>query len=52
MQIALITGAASGLGWELARAYHAKGYALLLSDINADCLAERVATLTQRCNSA
>jgi NAD(P)-dependent dehydrogenase (short-subunit alcohol dehydrogenase family) len=45
MQIALITGAASGLGWELARAYHAKGYALLLSDINADCLAERVATL-------
>ncbi|WXL24124.1 SDR family NAD(P)-dependent oxidoreductase [Ectopseudomonas mendocina] len=45
MQIALITGAASGLGWELARAYHAKGYGLLLNDMNADCLAERVATL-------
>ena len=45
MQIALITGAASGLGWELARVYHAKGYGLLLSDMNADCLAERVATL-------
>ncbi|KRW61960.1 SDR family NAD(P)-dependent oxidoreductase [Pseudomonas sp. TTU2014-080ASC] len=45
MQIALITGAASGLGWELARVYHAKGYGLLLSDMNADCLAERVASL-------
>jgi NAD(P)-dependent dehydrogenase (short-subunit alcohol dehydrogenase family) len=42
MRTALITGAASGLGWELARAYHAQGYGLLLSDINAAGLAARV----------
>ncbi|MGB4072890.1 SDR family NAD(P)-dependent oxidoreductase [Pseudomonas sp.] len=42
MPIALITGAASGLGWALARAYHAAGYGLLLTDINAAGLAERV----------
>lgn len=41
----LITGAASGLGWALARAYHAAGYHLLLTDINANGLAARVAEL-------
>lgn len=42
MKVVLITGAASGLGWELARACHARGHALLLTDINAASLAERV----------
>ncbi|ARU88788.1 SDR family NAD(P)-dependent oxidoreductase [Pseudomonas sp. M30-35] len=42
MKVVLITGAASGLGWELARACHVRGYALLLTDINATSLAERV----------
>ena len=45
MHIALITGAASGLGWALARAYHAQGYGLLLTDINASGLATRVTEL-------
>ena len=36
MPTVLITGAASGLGWELARGYHAAGYHLLLTDINAN----------------
>ncbi|MCU1716133.1 SDR family NAD(P)-dependent oxidoreductase [Pseudomonas sp. 5P_3.1_Bac2] len=45
MHIALITGAASGLGWELARHYHAQGYGLLLTDYNARGLTERVASL-------
>jgi NAD(P)-dependent dehydrogenase (short-subunit alcohol dehydrogenase family) len=45
MPIALITGAASGLGWELARQYFAQGYSLLLTDYNAEGLAERVASL-------
>lgn len=45
MQIALITGAASGLGWALARLYHAQGYGLLLTDINAAGLAARVSEL-------
>ena len=42
MPTVLITGAASGLGWELARSYHAAGYHLLLTDINADGLTARV----------
>ena len=42
MHSVLITGAASGLGWELARAYYAKGCNLLLTDINAEGLAKRV----------
>ena len=45
MHIALITGAASGLGWALARLYHAQGYGLLLTDINASGLAARVTEL-------
>lgn len=45
MATALITGAASGLGWALARSYHARGYNLLLTDINAAGLATRVAAL-------
>lgn len=42
MPTVLITGAASGLGWELARSYHAAGYHLLLTDINANGLTARI----------
>ncbi|AVO55421.1 SDR family NAD(P)-dependent oxidoreductase [Ectopseudomonas mendocina] len=45
MRVTLITGAASGLGWQLARACHARGDALLLTDIDADGLAARLAEL-------
>lgn len=45
MRTVLITGAASGLGWQLARASHARGDALLLTDIDADSLAARIAEL-------
>ena len=45
MKVCLITGAASGLGWELARACHARGDALLLTDIDAAGLAERLRSL-------
>lgn len=42
MPTILITGAASGLGWQLARTYHGQSCNLLLSDINADGLSARV----------
>ncbi|MBU2293620.1 MAG: SDR family NAD(P)-dependent oxidoreductase [Gammaproteobacteria bacterium] len=42
MLTVLITGAASGLGWQLARAYHGQGCNLLLTDINAGGLSARV----------
>lgn len=45
MHVVLITGAASGLGWELARACHARGDALLLTDLDANGLAAKVAEL-------
>ncbi|MDE3736512.1 SDR family NAD(P)-dependent oxidoreductase [Metapseudomonas resinovorans] len=45
MAVVLITGAASGLGWELARASHARGDTLLLTDLDASGLAVRVAEL-------
>lgn len=45
MTVTLITGAASGLGWALARACHARGDQLLLTDIDASGLAARVAEL-------
>ncbi|WP_271407865.1 SDR family NAD(P)-dependent oxidoreductase [Pseudomonas sp. Q1-7] len=45
MNVILITGAASGLGWELARACHARGDALLLTDLDAAGLAARIAEL-------
>ncbi|MBC9251278.1 short-chain dehydrogenase [Pseudomonas alcaligenes] len=45
MRVVMITGAASGLGWELAKACHARGDSLLLTDIDAAGLAARVAEL-------
>ena len=45
MSVVLITGAASGLGWELAKACHARGDSLLLTDIDTSGLAARVAEL-------
>ncbi len=45
MRVTLITGAASGLGWQLARACHARGDALLLTDIDAPGLTARLAEL-------
>ncbi|NQD95572.1 SDR family NAD(P)-dependent oxidoreductase, partial [Pseudomonas sp. CrR25] len=45
MMVVLITGAASGLGWQLARACHQRGDALLLTDIDAPGLAARVLEL-------
>ncbi|WP_447592281.1 SDR family NAD(P)-dependent oxidoreductase [Aquipseudomonas campi] len=45
MRVVLITGAASGLGWELAQACHARGDHLLLTDIDARGLAARAAEL-------
>ena len=40
--VVLITGAASGLGWALSQRYYAKGYVLVMVDIQASLLAERV----------
>lgn len=45
MKTCLITGATGGLGWELAKACHARGDALLLTDIDAAGLAARVTEL-------
>lgn len=41
MKVALITGAASGLGWAMARHWLGKGWRLVLADIDADLLAQR-----------
>lgn len=41
----LITGAASGLGWSLARAAFARGHSVILVDRDADALAEKHAEL-------
>lgn len=47
MRVTLITGAASGLGWAMARHWAAAGDALLLADIDADGLARRAAALAE-----
>jgi NAD(P)-dependent dehydrogenase (short-subunit alcohol dehydrogenase family) len=41
VKVVLITGAASGLGWALARHWHAKGWQLVLADIDAPLLKQR-----------
>lgn len=45
MAAVLITGAASGLGWQLALACHTRGDHLLLTDIDAAGLTARIAEL-------
>jgi NAD(P)-dependent dehydrogenase (short-subunit alcohol dehydrogenase family) len=44
-KVTLITGAASGLGWALAQAFHRRGDVLVLTDIDAARLAQRCAEL-------
>lgn len=46
MRVTLITGAASGLGWALAQACHARGDQLLLTDLNQALLEQRAASLS------
>ena len=41
MSCVLITGAAGGLGWELAQVFHRHGENILLADMNAALLAQR-----------
>lgn len=45
MQVTLITGAASGLGWAMAQHWFAAGHCLVLADINQALLAERATQL-------
>ncbi len=47
MSVYIITGAASGLGWELAQRVAANGHQLVLSDMNAALLEQRVQELDQ-----
>jgi NAD(P)-dependent dehydrogenase (short-subunit alcohol dehydrogenase family) len=45
-QVALVTGASSGMGLATARAFAAAGASVVLSDVNADALASAVHALT------
>lgn len=45
MSAILITGAAGGLGWALAKVFHRHGENIVLADLNAAALAERVTEL-------
>ncbi|QYJ03448.1 SDR family oxidoreductase [Nocardioides panacisoli] len=45
MTVVLVTGAASGLGWAMARHWYAAGHRLVLADVDADALAAREAEL-------
>lgn len=47
-KIALITGAASGIGWATVELFAAEGAVVILADRAADKLAERAATLPER----
>ncbi|OFJ55473.1 SDR family oxidoreductase [Mycolicibacterium grossiae] len=44
-KVVLITGGAAGVGAEVARRLHARGARLVLTDLDADALAERAAAL-------
>lgn len=44
----LVTGAAGGLGWALAKRFYEHGYSLLLTDMQTDLLAERAEELASR----
>ncbi len=46
MSCVLITGAASGLGWALAQAFHRRGDKLLLADVNGPLLQTRLTALS------
>ncbi|MBB3047589.1 short-subunit dehydrogenase [Litorivivens lipolytica] len=48
MKTVLITGAASGLGWEIAKVFHQRGDHLLLIDRDADGLTARATELKER----
>jgi NAD(P)-dependent dehydrogenase (short-subunit alcohol dehydrogenase family) len=45
MESAVVTGAAGGLGFEIARLLHARGYAVTLTDIDAEALEAAAAGL-------
>ncbi len=45
---AAITGAASGIGWEIARLFHARGAAVTLLDTGADAVRARASELGER----
>ncbi|WP_201558834.1 SDR family oxidoreductase [Psychrobacter sp. 72-O-c] len=45
MNVTLITGAASGLGWAMARHWYAAGHCLVLADIDAQGLSARATAL-------
>ena len=45
MSVVLVTGAASGLGWAMTRRWHEAGHELVLADVDAAGLADRVAGL-------
>ncbi len=45
MSVYLITGAASGLGWEIAQRVFAQGHQLVITDMNAELLDQRVDAL-------
>jgi NAD(P)-dependent dehydrogenase (short-subunit alcohol dehydrogenase family) len=47
-KIALITGAASGIGWASAQLFAAEGSVVILADRAADAVAQRAATLSGR----
>ncbi len=51
-KVAVITGAASGIGLELARAFAYQGTKLVLADIEADALAAAAAELEARTDTA
>ncbi|WP_121257501.1 SDR family oxidoreductase [Nocardioides ferulae] len=45
MNVVLVTGAASGLGWAMARHWYAAGHRLVLADVDADGLRRRESEL-------
>jgi NAD(P)-dependent dehydrogenase (short-subunit alcohol dehydrogenase family) len=48
VSVVLVTGAASGLGWAMARRWHAAGHSLVLADVDRAALERRTAELGDR----